>query len=273
MKAKTFLLVLMVLVGACSLRSKDKGTENQAMLQDSNEFEFAVDNVDDVLTENTGEENTSTAPENFQEESVAKVEDKKVQTADHVKDEFLDEVGPAPEEPAFEEFKVADTVNKDPMKTQEQVIDTPITPLAIAPVESEKALEEVAMEYGDQFQEYQVQSGDTLMMIGFKLFGDYRTWKQLKEWNKLSSMELRKGMMLKYRPMLNESFSWRPNGEPHLVKKGEYLGSISFDKYGTSRRWKEIFENNQPLLRDPNLIFAGFTIYYVPDKRSVASEK
>lgn len=56
MKTKTLLFAVVLLMAACSLRSKDKGSENQAMLQDSNEFEFAVDNVNDVLTENTEED-------------------------------------------------------------------------------------------------------------------------------------------------------------------------------------------------------------------------
>lgn len=265
MKTKTLLFALMIFAGACSLRSKDKGSDSQAMIQDSHEFEFAVDNVNDVLNENTGDETVASDSFNFSEDKPLKKSEEGATVAQHSKDEFLDEVGPVPQEPTFEEFKVAET----PKKVQEMTIETPLTPLAL---DSHKEVAPM-VEFGEQFEEYQVQLGDTLMMIGFKLFGDYRTWKQLKEWNKLSSMELKKGMMIKYRPMMNDTFSWRPNGEAHLVKKGEYLGSISFDKYGTSRRWKEIFENNRPLLRDPNLIFAGFTIYYVPDKRSVASEK
>lgn len=270
MKTKTLLFAVVLLMAACSLRSKDKGSENQAMLQDSNEFEFAVDNVNDVLTENTEEDVTKV--EQFSEpETLSKIEDNS-SLVKNDKDEFLDEMGPAPTEPVFEEFKVAEKTKV----IQEMPIETPITPMAFndEPKPETKVEKEMPpVEYSADFHEYQVQSGDTLMMIGFKLFGDYRTWKQLKEWNNLSSMELKKGMIIKYRPSMNDAFSWRPNGEPHLVKKGEYLGSISFDKYGTSRRWKEIFDNNRPLLRDPNLIFAGFTIYYVPDKRSVASEK
>ncbi len=225
------------------MKPKESGNDSQAMVSDSNEFEFAVDNIDESPQTESGDtqsiEDTSTAKTNG------------------LQDEFVEEVGTAPSEPKFEEFQVATS----DARVKEYEIETPIAPLAIDTNESA------------EFQEYQVQSGDTLMMIGFKLFGDYRTWKDLKKWNNLSSLDLKKGTILRYRPKLSDSFAWRPNGEPHLVKRGEYLGSISYDKYGTSKRWKEIFQNNKPLLRDPNLIFAGFTIYYVPDKRSVASEK
>jgi nucleoid-associated protein YgaU len=43
------------------------------------------------------------------------------------------------------------------------------------------------------------------------------------------------------------------------------------EKYGTTRKWKKIYKNNEPLVRDPNLIFAGFTLYYLP-QRKLASE-
>ena len=62
-----------------------------------------------------------------------------------------------------------------------------------------------------------------------------------------------------------------PNGTPYMVKTGDTLQIISMDKYGTTRKWKSIYENNRPLIRNPNLIFAGFTIYYQPT-RDLASE-
>ena len=40
---------------------------------------------------------------------------------------------------------------------------------------------------------------------------------------------------------------------------------ISKKKYGTPVRWKSIWDNNKPMIKDPNLIFAGFTLYYIPD--------
>ena len=114
---------------------------------------------------------------------------------------------------------------------------------------------------------YTVEEGDTLMEIAFKLYGDYRVWRQIKEVNQLTTTELVSGTKLRYKRPAQE-FVWNPAGNPYLIKRGDTLGSISMDKYRTLKRWRDLYENNRPLIRDPNLIFAGFTIYYVPDLSS-----
>lgn len=43
----------------------------------------------------------------------------------------------------------------------------------------------------------------------------------------------------------------------YTVQKGETLGEISAKVYGTSRKWKKIFEANQDVLKNPNRIKAG----------------
>ena len=120
---------------------------------------------------------------------------------------------------------------------------------------------------------YRTQKGETLMQVAFKLYGDYRKWKDIMSLNNLSSQSIPNGMELKYEKSANP-FVWSPSGNPYLIRNGDTLGTISQDKYNTSKRWKEIYNNNQPMIRDPNLIFAGFTIYYVPDStREAASQK
>lgn len=120
--------------------------------------------------------------------------------------------------------------------------------------------------------EYVVQKGDTLMLIAFKLFGDYGKWKDILGQNPgLSAVKLSEGKVLKYK-MMGELFEWNPKGNPYLIKRGDTLGSISTDKYGTDKKWQLIYDNNRPLIKDPNLIFAGFTLYYIP-KRDIASEQ
>ena len=119
---------------------------------------------------------------------------------------------------------------------------------------------------------YVTKKGETLMQIGFKIYGDYRKWKELMSWNNLSGHSVLPGTKLKYEKPSSE-FVWSPRGNPYLVKKGDTLGLISQEKYNTSKRWRDIYNNNKPLIRDPNLIFAGFTIYYIPsDDRNAASE-
>ncbi len=117
--------------------------------------------------------------------------------------------------------------------------------------------------------EYTVEKGDTLMWIAFKVYGDYRHWQKLSSMNNgVSQKNLQPGMVLKHD---SEGFSYNPQGLPHLIKTGDSLGSISGEKYGTDKRWKEIWDNNKEMIHDPNLIFAGFTLYYLPD-RDIASE-
>ncbi|MDD0854786.1 LysM peptidoglycan-binding domain-containing protein [Halobacteriovorax sp. GB3] len=119
--------------------------------------------------------------------------------------------------------------------------------------------------------EYTVQKGDTLMLIAFKVWGDYEKWRELSQANGgIQEKNLKPGTVLRYAP---NGFAWNPQGLPHLIKTGETLGTISVDKYGTDRKWRDIWDNNKPMIKDPNLIFAGFTLYYIPsDNRDLASE-
>lgn len=119
--------------------------------------------------------------------------------------------------------------------------------------------------------EYSVESGDTLMLIAFKIYGDYSKWKEIADMNPgVQSSKLSRGQVIRFSPPA-ESFEWSPSGEAYLIRSGDTLGTISNDKYGTSSKWKLLYENNRPMIKDPNLIFAGFTLYYQPDGRDVAS--
>lgn len=117
---------------------------------------------------------------------------------------------------------------------------------------------------------YTVKRGETLMMIAFNLYGDYRLWKRLGDLNGLSGSSVSEGAVIRYKKPAQE-FIWNPEGLPYLIKNGDSLVTISNDKYGTANKWKLIYNNNRPLIKDPNLIFAGFTLYYIPE-RDVASE-
>ena len=120
-------------------------------------------------------------------------------------------------------------------------------------------------------KEYTVKKGETLMLIAFKLYGDYRKWKEIIAQNpEIKTTGLVSGASIKYNSP-DEAFNWQPEGLPYLIKSGDTLGKISDEKYGTPKRWKYIWENNKPLIKDPNLIFAGFTLYYRPDGKELAS--
>lgn len=113
------------------------------------------------------------------------------------------------------------------------------------------------------FQTYVVRSGDTLMKIAFELYTDIGKWQDIAEWNNIASGALVPGMTLKYK-MYVEKYQWNPTGTPYLILQGDTLGKISNSVYGTSGRYLDIFNNNRPLIKNPDRIYAGFTLYYKP---------
>ena len=118
--------------------------------------------------------------------------------------------------------------------------------------------------------QYTVKKGETLMLVAFNIYGDYARWREIANMNNISSGSISEGMVLNYTEPATK-FVWNPKGLPHLIKSGETLGSISQDKYNTRSKWRLLYDNNRPMIKDPNLIFAGFTLYYIP-LRDLASE-
>ena len=138
------------------------------------------------------------------------------------------------------------------------------------PVLLEESVASAPVELGSEEGSYTVKSGETLMMVAFNVYGDYRRWKEIASMNGIDGDQVASGTIIRYQKPVTE-FVWNPEGLPYLIKNGDSLGSISQDKYGTDKKWRSIYNNNRPLIKDPNLIFAGFTLYYIPD-RDLASE-
>ena len=141
----------------------------------------------------------------------------------------------------------------------------------------EESVEEVASSESmestspEDISVYRVQDDhETLMLIAFKIYGDYRKWKDIAELNKDmfdNRYIVKKGMMIKF-TVPDQEFVWKPVGDPYLIKRGDTLSRISHNVYNVYNRWMEIWNNNKPLIKNPNYIFAGFTVYYVPDENS-----
>jgi len=123
----------------------------------------------------------------------------------------------------------------------------------------------------DEYGSYLVQEGDTLLLISWKLYGTIHRWKELAKINNenllAGSEHLKNKMQLIYR-YPEKRFIFKIEGNPYLVRPGDTLGSISEKIYKTPEYWRVLLKNNQHLIRDPNLIFAGFTIYYPDDPKS-----
>jgi nucleoid-associated protein YgaU len=178
-------------------------------------------------------------------------------------DEFTDT--PSEDQPA------AETTEAPVESTSDDVVVSNNEPLV-----QESSLENtspVVSEPGT-LKQYTVQQNETLMMISFKLYGDYARWKELANEN-ASTLKggtvVRTGMVLNYVSPAEE-FVWNPQGNPYLIKTGDTLGTISKEVYATVKKWKLLWENNKPLIKDPNKIYAGFTMYYLENGREVAAD-
>lgn len=181
-------------------------------------------------------------------------------------DEFIDT--PTDEQPAgdavVDETAPAEVVDDGVISTAEPLVQDS-TLENVTPVISNDA---------GSIKQYAVQKNETLMMIAFKIYGDYARWKDLASQNReklKGGTTISTGMTLDYAAPAEE-FVWNPQGNPYLIRTGDTLGGISTTVYNTSKKWKLLWENNKPLIKDPNKIFAGFTIYYPESGREVANE-
>lgn len=196
-------------------------------------------------------------------------------------DEFIEN----PNEPAGE--ATVDAANETPVESlgatepmestssdepviADSVVEEPVPVVSNAAAESSSP----SVELTGSEKNYTVQKNETLMMIAFKLYGDYGRWKDIASYNQdmlKGSTVVREGQVIKYNAPAEE-FVWNPQGLPYLIKTGDTLGIISGNVYQTPKKWKLIWDNNRPLIKNPNLIFSGFTIYYLENGREVAAE-
>ena len=118
-------------------------------------------------------------------------------------------------------------------------------------------------------REYQVKAGDTLMLVAFRLYGDYSRWREIYSRNSgkiAENYEIEAGMTLQVqRP---ERPYRAPKGKPYFIKRGDSLSRISQKVYGKMKKWPRIYKNNPRQIKDPDLIFAGFMLYYPSQEKS-----
>lgn len=118
-------------------------------------------------------------------------------------------------------------------------------------------------EEASEQSEYIIQKNDTLMLAAWKIYGDTSRWRELESLNqgKLHNGQIWTGETLVFnRP--DSEFVWNPEGSPYLIQGGDTLGIVSNKVYQSPKHWKAVWYNNRDLIRNPDLIFAGFTIYY-----------
>ena len=61
----------------------------------------------------------------------------------------------------------------------------------------------------------------------------------------------------KYKKEKGEGTLVKKESRVYIVEKGDTLQKISEKAYGTTKKWKNIFEANTDILKDPNSIYVG----------------
>lgn len=283
------LLTLFILssIASCSSLPKDNSVEEGIITEEMmNSAEAAGEEEESEQNEMASEESDEYAQAEDEDEDEESLDDEESQVgeeyADQNDDEYSDQNGPKEQS--------SDQLDGKPQKQEEYSYNEYQRQGNSYPQEYEQSRDNSASvyeqrgysNYQNNFKapsttmyleqghstigEYTVKGNETLMLIAFKIYGDYTKWKLIKQYNPRlnKSASVYAGDKIIY-PLPKKEFTWKPLGEPYLIKKNESLSIISKNVYSTYKRWPEIYQNNRPLIKDPNLIFAGFTIFYVPD--------
>ena len=176
-------------------------------------------------------------------------------------------------DPSLEAPVVPGTPVADAPVPDAPIGDAPITDSAVASVppapasDAHVASAQSSAPSGDGVN-YRVKKGDTLMKIAFEQYGDLYRWKEIYKANRANIQDpnhVPPGTMLNLAGA--GMVTIEKNGNSYMIKRGDTLGVISNDVYGTIRKWKKLWENNRQLIKDPNKIYAGFYLYYVPESK------
>lgn len=120
--------------------------------------------------------------------------------------------------------------------------------------------------------QYIIQPGDTLMKISFENYGDIERWREIFENNKDVLKDFNNIAVGQVIRINGEDFVVvEKNGKPYLIRKNDTLTKISDKLYGSTEYWKNLWSNNKQLIKNPNKIYAGFTLYYQDLGQSLAS--
>jgi len=129
--------------------------------------------------------------------------------------------------------------------------------------EASAAVPEKEQDTINTIQSYSVKKGDTLMLVAFKLYGNYERWREIAQMNQevlKGSTFLESDTNLKYNYSNTELI--KTDGLPYLVKNEDTLGLISKKVYGVHRWWDVVWYNNREHIKNPNHIYAGFVLFY-----------
>lgn len=201
---------------------------------------------------------------------------------DAVPEEVAEVEAPPPEAPPAQEVPPP-AVEQQPVAQAPEAQPAPAAadpaPVAVAepaPVAAAEPAPAPVVSAPVEGTSYTVKAGDTLMKISWEQYGTLFRWREIYESNKSRIADpnhVPPGTIIELPSEgRNPAAAVEHNGEQYLIVKGDTLGKISGKVYGTLEKWKKLWENNRQLIRDPNKIYAGFYLYYVPETKMTSTE-
>lgn len=180
---------------------------------------------------------------------------------------------PAPDATAQIQAAPAPDLNSaPPAPVAESTEATPAPSVSDAPAPVERSVASAApVPVSGEGLSYTVKAGDTLMKISWEQYGDLFRWREIYSLNRSKIQDpnhVPPGTVLQIAGTgRSPASAVEHNGTQYQIVQGDTLGKISGKVYGAIEKWKKIWENNKQLIRDPNKIYAGFYLYYVPEAK------
>jgi LysM repeat protein len=229
------------------------------------------------------------------EDSETSAETADAAPTDEVPQEVAEVEAPPPEPPAVQDAPPAPAEQTQASVSEPPVSEQPVAEQSVAPpaeavpapadpaatVASEPAQAPAPAASAEpvvgEGASYTVKAGDTLMKISWEQYGTLFRWREIYQVNKSRIADpnhVPPGTTIELpADGRNPAAAAEHNGEQYLIVQGDTLGKISNKVYGTLQKWKKLWENNRQLIRDPNKIYAGFYLYYVPEEKMTSTEE
>ncbi len=184
-------------------------------------------------------------------------------------DDIIIEVNPDSESISSLTLYDEPSVLKEDQIIEEKVITTEVN------IIEDKEIPEVVFDETTQKKEiedklnqlayYTVSKGETLMTIAYKIYGNFHRLNEMRALNDLQkgAEKLEVGMQIKY--IKPDHKPIRPKGKIYIIREGDYISKITNYLYDNrTRLWPWLWENNKDIYPDPNNIYCGLPLYYLP---------
>lgn len=155
-------------------------------------------------------------------------------------------------QPKIDLPQVTKTATPAPVPTRTPLPEPTKAPQAIA-TPSERSVQTARPRVSNaQTRSYTVKRGDSLWLISWKVLGDPNRWDELAELNpQLENPRLiYPGMRLAIPTGISAPGTYH-------VQRGDSLWKIAEKTLGNGSRWREIYNINRPMVRNPHWILPG----------------